>query len=149
MRVSKRCQYALRALFELSLQPDGRPMKIHQIAGAQKVPPRFLEVILNELKHAGFVDSRRGSEGGYVLARPAKDLTVGEVIEYIQGPIYTPVADAAKHRNGESLLGDYAFQQLWRKVSDAVSGVWDNTTFAELVEYEMAKKSSSALNYAI
>ncbi|MHC4807793.1 MAG: RrF2 family transcriptional regulator, partial [Planctomycetota bacterium] len=87
MRISKKCRYALRAIFELALRDSGQPVKIHEIAGAQNVPPRFLEVILNELRHAGFVDSRRGNGGGYMLARDAKDLTVGEVIEYIQGPI--------------------------------------------------------------
>jgi len=86
MKISKRCQYALRAVFELGLRKTDQPVKIQEIAGAQNIPPRFLEVILNQLRHAGFVDSRRGSEGGYMLAQAPEDLTVGQVIRYIQGP---------------------------------------------------------------
>ena len=77
MRISKKCQYALRAVFELAVRNTGQPVKIQQIAGAQNIPPRFLEVILNQLRHAGFVESRRGNEGGYMLAPGAEELTVG------------------------------------------------------------------------
>ena len=149
MRISKRCQYALRAVFELALRNTGQPVKIHQIAGAQNIPPRFLEVILNQLKHAGFVESRRGNEGGYMLARLAENLTVGEVIQYIQGPVFMTADNAGKPNKSEVFYGDYAFKQLWQKVNSAVAQVCDNTTFAELVECEMARKSASVPNYSI
>lgn len=76
--VSKKCRYALRAIFELSLRDSAQPVKIQEIATAQSIPACFLEVILSELKHGGFVDSKRGSDGGYMLTRDACDLTVGE-----------------------------------------------------------------------
>ena len=150
MRLSKRCQYALRAVFELGLRDSGQPVKIQEIAGAQNIPPRFLEVILNQLRHAGFVESRRGNEGGYMLARAAENLTVGEVIEYVQGPIFM-TDDNEKRRVGKSksFYGDYAFEQLWRNVNSAVSKVCDNTTFAELIEYEKAKRTASVPSYSI
>ena len=135
MRISKKCQYALRAVFELAVRNTGQPVKIHDIAGAQNIPPRFLEVILNQLRHGGFVDSRRGNEGGYMLARAAEELTVGEIFQYIEGAI--------------SVFGDYAFKQLWQKVNNAISEICDNTTFAELVEYETAQKSTCVPNYTI
>ena len=87
MRMPKKCQYALRAVFELASREPGQPVEIHQIAGAQNVPPRFLEVILNQLRHTSLVDFRRSNEGGYMLARAAENLTVGEVIRYIHGSI--------------------------------------------------------------
>jgi len=145
----KKCQYALRALFELGLRDPGQPVKIHQIAAAQNIPPRFLEVILNQLRHAGFVESRRGNEGGYMLARAAEDLTVGEVIRYIHGPIIMTTDNELEPNGTNVFYGDHAFKQLWESVNSAISQVCDNTTFAELVEYEKAKKTARVPNYSI
>ena len=87
MKISKKCQYALKAVFELTWRDQGEPIRTYEIAEAQRISPRFMEIILNELKHDGFVESRRGNKGGYMLARDARDLTVREIIEYIEGPI--------------------------------------------------------------
>ena len=71
MSVSLKCQYGLRALFELARRAGNGPTRIQEIAEAQAIPPRFLENILNQLRRGGFVESRRGKAGGFVLARPA------------------------------------------------------------------------------
>jgi Rrf2 family protein len=148
MRISKKCQYGLQAVFELAVRTIGQPVKIHQIAGAQNIPPRFLEVILNQLRHAGFVESRRGNEGGYMLARDAGELTVGQVIRCIQGPINVTADDGGAANSG-GCLGESAFEQLWQKVNSAVSSICDSATIAELVEYERANGTACALNYSI
>ena len=85
--VSQKCQYALRAVFELAKRHGRGPVRIGDVAKAQAIPPRFLEVILNQLKQAGFVESRRGNEGGYLLARAPERLTVGEIVRFVEGPI--------------------------------------------------------------
>ena len=149
MRVSKRCQYALRAVFELALRNAGQPIKIHDIAGAQNIPPRFLEVILNQLRHAGFVDSRRGNEGCYFLVCETDQITVKQIIQCLQGPISVIDNDKPKNKQNGSFFGDYAFEQLWQKINSAVSQICHNTTFAELVEYEKAKKTAGVANYTI
>ena len=69
MNISVKGEYALHALFDLALQKPGEPIKIADIARRQKIPQKFLELILAGLKHGGFVESRRGAEGGYLLAR--------------------------------------------------------------------------------
>lgn len=149
MQISKRCEYALRAVFELALRNPGQPVKIHEIAGAQNIPPRFLEVILNQLRQGGFVASRRGNEGGYVLSRLAQELTVGEVIQCIQGPVAV-IGDKTKRSNkSDYFYGDYAFEELWQKVNRAISEVYDNITFAEMVELEASRKTALVPNYAI
>ncbi len=148
MRIPKKCQYALRAVFELALHEPGQPVKIHQIAGAQDIPPRFLEAILNQLRHAGFVDSRRGNEGGYMLARAAENLTVGEIIEYIQGPIFI-APDAGKAARDSTFFGDEAFKKLWEEVNSAVCKVCENKTFADLVEFERSNTKHCTPNYSI
>jgi Rrf2 family protein len=149
MKISKRCQYALRAVFELALREPDQPVKIHEIAGAQNIPPRFLEVILNQLRHAGFVESQRGSEGGYMLVKPAENITVGDVLRYIQGPISIASKEERRANKGEYFYGDYSFEKLWTNVKSAICQVFDNTTFAELIENEKASKTESVTNYSI
>ncbi len=145
MRISKKCQYALKAVLELASHNSSQPMKIHDIADARSIPPRFLEIILNELRHAGFVESRRGNEGGYMLARPADKLTAGQIIECIQGPI----ALAADEKNAQNATENAAFEQLWQRVNNAVFQVCNDTTFADLVEIERTKRENAVPNYCI
>ena len=88
MRVSAKTDYAIRAALELAAAAaDEKPMKGERIATAQAIPLRFLENILMQLRHAGLVDSRRGAEGGYRLARPAAEVTLADVIRAIDGPL--------------------------------------------------------------
>lgn len=148
MKLSRKCQYALKAVFELAWRNSGRPVKTSKIAEVQRMSTRFTEIILNELKHGGYVESRRGNSGGYLLARDPNDLTVREVIEYVQGPI-SLVPEATEGGPNEAFLGNEAFKELWRQVNDAVCDVCDGKTFADLVAMERAARDSSAVNYCI
>ena len=121
MNISVKGEYALQAIFDLAMQAPGEPVKIADIARRQKIPQKFLELILAGLKQGGFVESRRGAEGGYRLARPADRITVGEVIAYIE----------SKQKKKET--GKGAFEDLWKSVDAAISAVVDHTTFADLV----------------
>jgi len=124
MNISVKGEYALQALFDLASQPAGQPVKIGEIARRQKIPQKFLELILAGLKQGGFVESRRGAEGGYLLVRPPETLTAGEVLRFIEGP---EPGGARSRRRGES-----PFAEMWQRVDEAVSGILDQTTFAEL-----------------
>jgi len=144
-RLSQKCRYALRALFELAMRGTNEPVKIQNIALAQGIPPRFLEVILAELKQGGFVESHRGSDGGYLLARPAHSLTVGEILAFLR-------KGSAPRRPGQhkrEYFGDYALSEMLKKVTEAVSKVYDQTSFADLVEREMVIRSEQVSNYVI
>src|ERR1700683_164828 len=83
MIISVKSEYALLALFDLAMQPAGESVKIAEIARRQKIPQKFLELILASLKQGGFAESRRGAEGGYRLARPAEEITVGQVVRFV------------------------------------------------------------------
>ena len=144
MKISKKCQYALKAIFELAWRDQAEPIRTQKIADAQHVSLRFMEIILNELKHGGFVESRRGNEGGYMLARDARELTVREIIEYVEGPI-----SLAQNSDDTASVGNEAFAELWQEVNNAIGGVCDKRTFANLVEFERAKRNKCALNYSI
>lgn len=88
MRVSAKVDYAVRAAVELAGTEDpSRPMKAEAIARAQGIPVKFLENILQGLRNARIVESRRGPEGGHLLARPAEEITVADIIRAIDGPL--------------------------------------------------------------
>lgn len=147
--LSQKTQYALRALFELSKRSDGGPQKIADVAEAQAIPTRFLEVILHELKRGGFVDSKRGKEGGYFLVRSPADLTVGEVIRFLEGPI-APVGCAVPGSESDCPLGpNCVFLPLWREAREALSDVFDSRTFRDLVNEERERQGTFVPMYRI
>src|ERR1700721_553497 len=85
MNISVKGEYALHAIFDLASQPGRDPVRIADIARRQQIPQKFLELILASLKQGGFVESRRGAEGGYMLARRAESISVGDVLHFVEG----------------------------------------------------------------
>lgn len=135
MQVTQKSLYALRAVFELAQCVGQGPKKIADIAEAQAIPPRFLETILSQLKQAGFVDSCRGNDGGYMLIQAPNELTVGQVMEFIQGPVGPPACLIDKSRVNEcSLRKDCIFMDMWKKIHNAILDVYNNTTFYDLMQ---------------
>lgn len=141
MNISVKGEYALQAIYDLAVQPSGEPVKIADIARRQKIPQKFLETILAGLKQGGFVESRRGAEGGYLLARSADTLTVGEVLRFLEGGHN---AKGSARRKPET-----PFTEMWHQVDRAVSGILDKTTFGELVRRWSEKQTKYVLNWEI
>lgn len=149
MSVSQKCQYALRAVFELAKREGSGPAKIADIAEAQAIPARFLENILGQLKQGGFVESRRGAEGGYLLSRQSRDLTIGEIMRHVDGPFQPVACMGERGRRACKLFGSCVFLPMWEKAGAALSGVYDNTTFSDLLREEQDRIRSTALCYSI
>ena len=126
MNISVKGEYALQAIFDLTVNSGQGPVKIADIAKRQKIPQKFLELILAGLKQGGFVESRRGAEGGYLLARPAGQIAVGDVLRHVEGQRLS----GAKVRRKP----DNPFADLWNRVDKAISGVVDQTTFLDLAQ---------------
>jgi Rrf2 family transcriptional regulator, cysteine metabolism repressor len=147
--VSQKCQYSIRAVFELARRYGEGPVKISEIAEVQAIPLRFLEIILNQLKRAGFVHSMRGATGGYLLVRQPKSMTIGEIVRFIEGPL-APVA-CMTGKTGEtcSLDGDCAFIGMWERAAAAVAEVYDSISFQDLVDKSAVKEQSCPLTYVI
>ena len=141
MNISVKGEYALQAIFDLASQRPGEPVRIADIARRQKIPQKFLELILAGLKQGGFVESRRGAEGGYLLARPAESLTVGEVLRFVEGPQQSKGRPRRK--------ADTPFTDMWQQVDQAVSDIIDKTTFADLVRDWTDKQNRYVLNWEI
>lgn len=148
MQVSQKTQYALRAMFELARQQGQGPVRIADIAERQAIPPRFLEGILNQLRQAGLLRSIRGSRGGYELAVAPAEVTVGDMMRVIEGPI-APTECLNEEGDVECpLYGGCAFMPMWRRAAEALAAVYEGTTFADLLEEEQRCRGG-ALNYVI
>jgi Rrf2 family transcriptional regulator, cysteine metabolism repressor len=133
MALSQKCQYSLRALFELARRQGGGPVRAATIAELQDIPARFLEVLLSQLKQGGFVTSRRGREGGYWFVGEPADVTIGRIVRFCDGPI-APVECMTDESKTCGAGPGCAFMPTWVEARKAVSDVYDNTTFQDLVD---------------
>jgi Rrf2 family protein len=130
VRVSAKTDYAVRALLELAVAGDG-PVKGERLAHAQEIPLKFLENILTDLRHAGIVRAQRGAEGGYWLARDPGEVTLGEVIRAVDGPLASVRGEAP-----EDVDYDGAAQNLrvvWVALRASMRSVVDEVTLEDVV----------------
>jgi Rrf2 family protein len=149
MRVSLKCQYALRALFALARHEyEGLP-RVTEIAKRQDIPPRFLENIFIQLRQGGFVESKRGKEGGFFLTRAARDIRVGDVIRCIEGPMHPTGCNSGLSSEVCRFRGRCAFLRLWDEAEKALESVYDSTTLQDLVEEDKRLATGLALDYCI
>lgn len=133
--LSKRTQYALRALYALTRRGSDKPALIADLSREEEIPKKFLEQILLSLKQKGLVDSKRGRYGGYVLSVEPDKVTVGSIIRMIDGPLAPlPCASESNFRKCDE-CPDIRFcgtQILMRQVRDATASILDNTTLADI-----------------
>lgn len=141
MKITYKGDYALKAVFDLALHygNSNSIVTIHDIAKRADTPTKFLEQVLLELKRGGFVESRRGKVGGYLLARPPSQIKLGEVIRFIDGPI-EPIGCVEKGYMGCSELYKCIFRKVWQEVAEKISDVVDNITFEDLVNQLKTKQ---------
>jgi Rrf2 family protein len=130
VRVSAKTDYAVRALLELAVGGEG-PVKAERLAQAQEIPLKFLENILTDLRHAGIVRAQRGAEGGYWLARDPAEVTLGEVIRAVDGPLASVRGEAP-----EDVAYEGAAQNLrvvWVALRASMRSVVDKVTLEDVV----------------
>lgn len=149
MILSQRTQYAVRAILELAKHEGAGPVKAARIAAAQHIPARFLDNILSQLRQAGIVQAQRGKEGGYRLDRPAREVSVGEIIRLVQGPV--SVIECAGDAPGSTcpFRPGCVLLPLWEEAHKAMMDVYDDATFADLVEQERTNAGCEVIDYAI
>ena len=143
MKLSKRGEYALRALIDLGIASElGWPMlQISELASKEKLPIKFLEQIFTQLKAAGYVKSRRGKFGGYSLARPTDRIKFGEVIRLIDGPL-APIRCVSQMSYERCSCPDEAhcgLRMLMFDVRNAISTILDRYTLADIVAITLRK----------
>ncbi len=142
--LSKKSRYAIMALFELVLAGSQRPITARKLAARHNLPVRFLEIILNELKQGGFVSSIRGKAGGYVLARPANEITLAQVVSYLEHRSASLSEPSSAEADGQRVLA-----LLIQEANTAVIRIFEACTLDELVRREVESCSSGEPNYII
>jgi Rrf2 family protein len=141
MRITYRGDYALKTILDLAIHYTASPITIHDLARRADIPIKFLEQILLDLKRGGFVESRRGKIGGYLLAREPAEIRLGEVIRFIDGPL-EPIACLERHYSGCRDIYRCVFRPIWQELSRATSDIVDNVTFADLAKKLQAGKKT-------
>jgi Rrf2 family protein len=134
MRISAKVDYAVRAAIELAAA-GGEPIKGEAIADAQDIPLKFLENILTDLRHAGIVRAQRGAEGGYWLARPAAEVTLGQVIRAVDGPLASVRGEAPEQVEYGGAAEN--LQVVWIALRASMRSVVDEITLADVVAGRM------------
>jgi len=136
MRVSTRGRYALRLMLDLAMNNTGEPVRLKDVAKRQEISEKYLEQIISILNKAGFVKSVRGP-AGYSLKRKPEEYTVGMILRLTEGSL-APV-DCVEDGTDCGRADQCVTVLLWKKLNDAINGVVDNITLADLVDWQMQK----------
>ena len=130
MQVSRKVDYALRAVIYLSLQPNGRSVPVKEIASHRRIPRKFLEKIIQDLSRADLVKAHRGAHGGYTLARLPDQVTFRDVIEAVEGPIALNIC--VNEPKECSVLSSCNMQRIWQEGQRRMLEFFGDTTLADL-----------------
>lgn len=135
MRISTKGRYALRLMLDLATYNTGEPVSIKDIAKRQTVSEKYLEQIIAILNKAGYVRSIRGAKGGYMLKKAPEEYTVGMILRLTEGDL-APVECVAGDVNDCARKEGCVTIRIWEKLYDAICGVVDNITLADLLEWK-------------
>lgn len=138
MRISTKGRYGLTIMIELAKRHGEGPTSLRVIAGAHNLSEHYLEQLIAPLRNAGFVRSIRGAYGGYVLGHEPQDITAGDIIRVLEGPI-TLVEGIEEE--------EPAKRELWIRISEAIKGVLENTTLDDLANHTAAGESDAYMFY--
>lgn len=138
MKISTRGRYALRLMIDLAMANADEFVTIKSIAARQEISDKYLEQIITVLSRAGFVKSARGAQGGYKLAKPAEDYTVGMILRQIEGSL-VPVACMEDEMNQCPRCNKCVTLDVWKQLDAAISGVVDHIMLADLAAKQKAK----------
>lgn len=136
MKISTKGRYALRLMLDLAINDNGDSVSLKEIAKRQDISDKYLEQIISVLNKAKYVQSIRGAQGGYHLTHKPEEYTVGMILRLTEGSL-APVACVDDEECPR--VHDCATIMVWRKLNDAINGVVDQITLADLVDYDLQK----------
>lgn len=145
MKLSTRTRYGVRAILELAANRSREPLRIKTIAHRQDISVKYLEQLMAVLKSAGFVRSIRGSKGGYILAKAANQIKLGDVFNALEGQSAIPL-ECLENKNYCARAADCVARQVWAEVQQAIMNVLQSMTLQDLVDRAKDKRT---LNYQI
>jgi Rrf2 family protein len=149
MKLSKKGEYALRSLIILGIaaEVERELVQVSELARSEQLPIKFLEQIFHTLKEAGVIESQRGKFGGYRLARPASKITIGEIVRLVDGPL-APIRCVSQTAYESCTCPDEAhcgLRMLMLDVRNAIAGILDRYTLADVVEITLRKRTRDSL----
>ncbi len=139
MLITQKKQYALRAIYELAKQREKGPIKTAQVAEAQAIPQRFLEIILNRMKHAGIVNAKRGYCGGFQLKRHPNEITVEDIFKSMEDIDEATVCISCISKTDCPFYGSCAFLPVWNDMQNAIDQICSTTTIQNLLDNDSVK----------
>ncbi|SES86647.1 RrF2 family transcriptional regulator [[Clostridium] polysaccharolyticum] len=145
MKISTKGRYGLRAVLDLAMNSETEAVSLSSIAERQHISVSYLEQLVSKLRKAGIVNSIRGAQGGYVLAKPANEISVGDILRALEGDLH-PV-DCAEVSGGESVCegaGLCVSKFVWKRISDSISQAVDTLMLSDLAEEGKALLSKQA-----
>lgn len=137
--LTKKSKYALQALLVLAREYGRGPVLISQVASRESIPRKFLELILLDLKNLGFLGSKKGRGGGYFLARPPAEISIGAVVRHLEGPVAPlPCASETAYQPCEECPDPQAcgLRLVMMDVRDSIAGIFDCTSLADVLKRE-------------
>lgn len=148
--ISQKAKYALKAMIHLAQRPAGKPVLIAVLAKEERLPQKFLERILLDLKTHGLLESRKGKGGGYLLARPADKISLGDVLRLMDGPLalVSCVSKTAYRRCRDCPSEEHCYlRPIMKEVRDSIARILDGTSLADAVK--RADQSIESLTFEI
>jgi Rrf2 family cysteine metabolism transcriptional repressor len=146
MRLTMRSDYGAHAVIELARRAGQGPVQCAEIAACQKIPEAYLDQVLSSLRRVGIVHSVRGPHGGHELARDPRELTLGEIVTALEGPVvpHEFVHGAATDAEGEDWDAACAVRNAWLAATEASQHVLDQTTIQDLLEEQVQIRAHRA-----
>ena len=141
--ISKKTKYALKGLLYLARNYDQGPVLISDLARDERIPKKFLELILLSLKNNGILQSKKGKGGGYYLGKPAREISVGNVIRILDGPLApVPCVSVTAYAKCQECQDERncGIRLVMKEVRDAISNILDKTSLADMLEREEKAK---------
>lgn len=132
MKLSTKGRYGLKAMFELSLTQRGGPVPLRQIAQRQNISEQYLEQIFSSLKKSGLIKSVRGAQGGYLLGKEPKDITVGDILRVLEGPI--SISDCVMDEHACENSGICVAKVVWERIKQGIEDVINSITLQDMVD---------------
>ncbi len=149
MKLSTKGRYGLRAMLDMALSEEEGPIASHTFAHRQEISERYLEQLLIPLKQAGLVRSVRGSQGGYILGRAPQDISVGDIIRVLEGPL-APVDCVNELNPDDCKRADFCVtRMIWARVRDSIADILDSYSLEDLVNESHKMSKPSAINFDI
>ena len=147
MKLSTKGRYGVKAMFDLAQHHGKGPIPLNSIAERKNISEHYLEQLIAVLRKAGLVKSIRGAQGGYTLAKPPDEITIGDIVRILEGPI-APVDCVSEEDPEPCNRADFCVTRtIWAKVRDSVADVLDSITLADMVKEEEELKEKSYMFY--